>query len=58
MQHRFYLKTQKQKCGKKGIVFGFFVLMAAMLFCGQVMAFETEFLGKPLFLNGYVNQGL
>ncbi len=58
MQHMFYLKTQKQKHGKKGIVFGFFVLMAAMLFCGQAMAFETEFLGKPLFLNGYVNQGV
>jgi len=56
MRHRFSLTREKQKNGKNRIIIGFFVLLAAMLFCGQVMAFETELFGNPLFLNGYVNQ--
>ena len=58
MQQKFFLKTQKQKNGKKRIYLGFIVVMAAMLFCSQAMAFETEFFGRPLFLNGYINQGV
>ncbi len=58
MRDFIYLGNAREAPGKARIVIGIFALMASALFAGQAIALETEFLGKDLGINGYVNQSI
>ncbi len=58
MGQRFCVNKVSRIQGNGRMVFGVFLLMAAVLFAGQAMAFTFDFLGKKMSVNGYVNQSL
>jgi len=58
MKQEFCVGEKNRGTGISRMVFGIFLLTAAVLLAGQAMAFDFDLMGENAHVHGYINQGV